>query len=297
MPLAPEIRQAALGSAAMTAIPQALPDDGARGVAATFAQVQGVMLHQHWAGAYAETLTLERIAQTQLRPNAALIDWLGATGAGPLAPRPAGERIVGVCRHFSTLAVGLLRRQGVPARARCGFALYFDGTPVDHWVVEYWDEAADAWKLGDAQLDETQRRAIGARFDPLDTPRDAFLVAGEGWRRCRAGEDDPQRYGIMDLRGLWFVAGNVVRDLAALNDAPMLPWDVWGAAMFESGQTPTVGTLARLDRIAALTLDPDANWGELRALYQSDADLRVPAEVLNALTQRMEPALGEALTA
>ena len=40
-------------------------------------------------------------------------------------------------------------------------------------------------------------------------------------RRIRA------KYGIFDLRGLWFVAGNVMRDFAALNNMEMLPWDVW----------------------------------------------------------------------
>ena len=52
MPLPAEIRDLYLAPAAMTAIPQAL--DLPRGVAAAFAQVQGVMLHQHWAGAYGE---------------------------------------------------------------------------------------------------------------------------------------------------------------------------------------------------------------------------------------------------
>lgn len=288
MPLPAEIRDLYLAPAAMTAIPQALPADLPRGVSAAFAQVQGVMLHQHWAGAYGETLTLERIAQTHLRSTADSLGVLAAASDGPvLTPRPPGRRVIGVCRHFSTFAAALLRRQGVPARARCGFGLYFDGTPVDHWVVECWDAAADAWRLGDAQLDATQRTALKLGFDPLDVPRDQFLVAGEGWRRCRAGEADPARFGIFDMRGLWFVAGNLVRDLAALNNAELLPWDVWGL-MWEPGDTPSEATLAKLDRVAALTLAPDTHFTELRALYRNDADLRVPEQVFNALTQRPE---------
>jgi hypothetical protein len=31
------------------------------------------------------------------------------------------------------------------------------------------------------------------------------------------------------MRGLWFVAGNLLRDAAALNNMGMLPWDAWGA--------------------------------------------------------------------
>src|SRR5471032_2214289 len=118
MTLPPEMRDLYLAPATMTTIPQA--PDLPPGLAAAFAQVQGVMLHQHWAGAYGETLTPERIAQTHIRPSAAILDALAATGP-MFEPRPPGRRIIGICRHFSTLAVALLRRQGIPARARCGF--------------------------------------------------------------------------------------------------------------------------------------------------------------------------------
>jgi transglutaminase-like putative cysteine protease len=38
------------------------------------------------------------------------------------------------------LFVALIRRKGVPARARCGFADYFEpGKHLDHWVGEYWN--------------------------------------------------------------------------------------------------------------------------------------------------------------
>ncbi|NEQ19613.1 MAG: hypothetical protein F6K28_08495 [Microcoleus sp. SIO2G3] len=32
-----------------------------------------------------------------------------------------------------------------------------------------------------------------------------------------------------DLRGLWYIAGEMVRDVTALNKMEMLPWDIWGA--------------------------------------------------------------------
>jgi hypothetical protein len=180
----------------------------------------------------------------------------------------------------------LLRRQGVPARARCGFGLYFDGTPVDHWVVEYWDATAGAWRLGDAQLDAVQLGALKPSFDPLDVPRDQFLVGGEAWRRCRAGEADPVSFGILDMHGLWFVAGNLVRDIAALDNMEMLPWDVWGV-MPQPDEAPTAAALAQLDAAAAISLAPDARFDELRALY-ADAGWRVPGQVTNAVAQRVD---------
>ena len=55
--------------------------------------------------------------------------------------RGTNERQVGVCRHFTLLHVAMLRAQGIPARARCGFGVYFEkGKYLDHWVTEYWNE-------------------------------------------------------------------------------------------------------------------------------------------------------------
>ena len=79
----------------------------------------------------------------------------------------------------------------------------------------------------------------------------------------------------------------VIRDLAALNKVETLPWDVWGA-MPTSGATLDGSQNAYFDRLAALTSDPDANFGELRRLYEKDPGLRVPSMVFNALLQRLE---------
>jgi hypothetical protein len=275
--------------AAMTALPAGFAEDLPRDVAGLFGVVQGLMLHRFWGGAYGETISEARQAEAQLRSSRDMLERVRAVDPAPLRePRPPAKRLIGVCRHFSVLACALLRHNGVPARARCGFGLYFDGTPVDHWVVEYWDDAAGAWRLGDAQMDGVQRAALKLPFDPLDVPRDAFLVGGEAWRRCRAGEADPMSFGIMDLRGLWFVAGNLVRDVAALNDMEMLPWDVWGG-MFQPGETSTPERLASLDAAVALSLAPDDHFDQLRALY-ANPDWRVPERVLNVQTQQLEAA-------
>jgi hypothetical protein len=273
--------------APMTALPADLAGKTPSSVSEIFSLVQGLMMHRFWAGAYGETLTAERDAQAQLRSSADMLAVVASLDPAPLTKaRPPSRRLIGVCRHFSVLATALLRLHGRPARARCGFGTYFDGTPVDHWVVEYWD--GDAWKLGDPQMDAVQRGALKLDFDPLDVPRERFLVAGEAWRRCRVGEADPVSFGIMHLRGLWFVGGNVVRDLAALNKAELLPWDVWGLAPGSDGDF-SPGAQATLETAARLGRDPDANFDELRRLYLASSDLRVPASVLNVQTNQREP--------
>ena len=65
-----------------------------------------------------------------LRPVAALLGQLMAGDGRPLtAAREPAARLAGNCRHFTVLAVAMLRAQGTPARARCGFGGYF-GTGV-----------------------------------------------------------------------------------------------------------------------------------------------------------------------
>jgi hypothetical protein len=285
--MTPEMRALYLQPARMTALPPDLAEDLPGDVAGVFALVQGLMMHQFWTQAYGETLTDAGRAQAQARSSIEMLGLARGLDPAPLSvARPPARRVIGVCRHFSVLATALLRRQGIPARARCGFGLYFDGTPVDHWVVEYWEAAAGGWRLGDAQLDAVQLGALKPSFDPLDVPRDQFLVGGEAWRRCRAGEADLMSFGIMDMHGLWFVAGNLVRDIAALNNMEMLPWDVWGA-MLQPGEEPTAAAVARLDAAAATSLAPDARFDDLREFY-ADAGWLVPAQVTNAVTQQVD---------
>jgi hypothetical protein len=264
---------------------EALPGD----VAALTHVVQGLLLHEHWASAYGVTLSDERRAGSHVRPVERMIERVLAIDDRPLdAARSLEQRQVGVCRHFTVLLVALLRARGVPARARCGFGSYFaPGRFEDHWVGEYWHAAESRWILVDAQLDELQRKTLGIDFDPLDVPRDRFVVAADAWQSCRSGARDPATFGIFDMRGLWFVAGNVLRDTAALCNMEMLPWDVWGAMCAPNEPLPAE-RLALFDRLAELTRTPDAGFDELRALYDGDERLRVPASVYNAVLGRVE---------
>jgi len=220
-----------------------------------------------------------------LRPVEAILDEIMTRDARPLsAARATGERQVGVCRHFTLLHVAMLRTHGIPARARCGFGAYFEkGRYIDHWVTEYWSEAHQGWLLFDAQLDDHQRDLFNISFDPANVPRDQFVVAGDAWQLCRSGMNTPDTFGILDMHGLWFIAGNLVRDIAALNNREMLPWDVWGAMPRPDGEPD----LALLDRLALVSREPDAHAGELSALF-ADERVRLPKTVFNAELNRMQ---------
>jgi len=241
--------------------------------------VQGLLIHQHIAPAYGVTLSRDQQAQPHVRAVEKILDDILTRDGRPLsAERATNERQVGVCRHFTLLHMAMLRTQGIPARARCGFGAYFEeGKYLDHWVTEYWDEATKSWVLFDAQIDDRQRELFKIGFDTADVPRDQFVVAGDAWSACRSGRADPNAFGILDMHGLWFIAGNLVRDVAALNNREMLPWDVWGAMRRQDSELD----VAFFDRLAIVSREPDAHHDELDALDR-DERVSVPRTVFNA---------------
>lgn len=118
----------------------------------------------------------------------------------------------------------------------------------------------------------------------LDVPRNRFLTPSDAWSQCRTGKADPSKFGIFrgDLRGLWFIAGNLVRDIAALNKMEMLQWGAWGA-MPRPNQPLQQDQLSFFDRLAALSRSADASFYELRVIYEKEERLHVPPTVFNAL--------------
>jgi hypothetical protein len=267
---------------------RALPTD----IASLCEIVQGVLIHRDIAPwLYGITLTEAQRDDGHIRPIAQMLSRIHALDSRPLTnARDVGHRLPSVCRHFSLMLCSILRTQGVPARPRCGFGAYFTpGKFEDHWVCEYWNAAEKRWILVDAQLDAIQRKALNIDFNPLDTPRNKFIIAGDAWQRCRTRGADPAAFGLthVHLQGLWFIEGNVLRDLASLNRMEMLPWDVWGA-MDMNDEALTDEKKALLDRVAALTLAGDDAFAAVRAIYESDERLRVPPVVFNALRNAPE---------
>ena len=163
------------------------------------------------------------------------------------------------------------------------------GLIVHEFLTQQYGFEAGRWVLADAQLDDTQRRLFGIDFDSLDVPRDQFVVAGQAWTRYRSGEADPASFGLSAVKegGDWWIAANIVRDVAALNNMEMLPWDCWGA-MPRPGEPIDDERLALFDRLAELTRDPGFARPTLTEMYECDDRLRVPGTVFNAVRDRPE---------
>ena len=218
----------------------------------------------------------DRFAENQLRPAAALIEALLALDPAPLdVPRSPDRRVIGTCRHFAVLSCALLRCRGIAARARCGFATYFQpGRGVDHWITEYWHDEDERWVRIDSEMVGRQVQA-----KPEDLRPGEFLTGGEAWQKFRASDIDAAEFGVYGT-GNWGPAeirGNAIRDLAALNKVEMLPWDEWGR-MHASYRGQTGADYDQLlDTIADVCAanDPSA----VAELYACD-ELRVPQELI-----------------
>jgi hypothetical protein len=236
--------------------------------------VHTLVLHPGEAHPYG--LPAKRFADNQLRPAAAIIQALLALDPAPLSvPREPEQRVVGTCRHFAVLSCALLRYRGIPARARCGFATYFQpGRGLDHWITEYWDDETDRWVRVDSEV-------LGGTVlpHPEDLRPGEFLSGGEAWIAFRRGEIDASCFGVCGTEnwGPSEIRGNAVRDLAALNKVEMLPWDEWGR-MDEAyrGETGTEYD-ELLDELAAVCAADDT--AALAAFYTL-AQLTVPADLI-----------------
>jgi Transglutaminase-like superfamily len=269
----------------------ALPDD----MDTLVRIVQGLVLHEFTATAmHGVEISPERRSESHIRAVPRMLNRIRELADRPLwHARPPSLRLVGVCHHFALLLLAMLRAKRIPARARWGFGAWFNPPFFeDHVLCEVWRHDESRWILVDAQLDEGWKRQPAVDFDPLDVPRDRFVIAADAWLHCREGRADPGRFGIFqgNQRGMWFIASNLLKDVAALTKHETLPWDVFGA-MPSSTASLDAEALAFFDNLALLTASPDDSLPELRRLAQMDERVRVPQVVFNALLQRAEPFL------
>ncbi|HTJ68521.1 MAG TPA: transglutaminase-like domain-containing protein [Actinospica sp.] len=256
----------------------ALPDDP-RALAQA---VRGLLIHRLEGGLFDHPIAEDRLHDdAETRYVDEILKLIVQRDGAPLdTPREHADRFVGICRDFALLHCSLLRAKGIPARIRSGFADYFgdDGFHGDHVVTEYWD-AERGWLLADAQV--TAGHVVP--FDPMDVPRDRFLVAGKAWQLIRSGQAEAKSFGLWlpdgGLIGEWFVAGNIRLDLAAVNRVETLLWDIWGIGA--GGDDDMTDEIYDLYDLAAQVADDEIVFEAARNLFTENAGLRTPATVLS----------------
>lgn len=256
--------------------------------------VQGLLIHDFFAESqYGVRLSAEASQSIHLRRTQDVLHAAKANAPGSilLARKPA-DRVASRCHQYAKLLTAMLRAKGIAARARCGFAGYLaPGVYEDHWVCEYWQPEEMRWITVDPTIDAALRPITSLKADPLDLPESTFLSAGAAWQLCARNQADPKLFGVsaLGLTGLWMIAGNLVRDIAALNKMEMLPWDAWGAQPWPNVAFSDTQTTWFND-VAVLSAQPDANWAAVKARFQQDPGLRIPSQIFNSLRQRYEAA-------
>ena len=246
----------------------ALPED----IAGICRAAQGLIVHY---AAPVHRPTAERLREIDCRYMTAMLDRILELDNRPLTEaRPLEKRLVGCCRDITVLTVSILRHKNIPARARYGAGAYFDaGYFNDHVILEYWD--GRRWVGVDSELSRPVIDYYNIRFDPLDVPEDQFLRGGKGWLMCRAGDADPERFGLgpaSPLHGWEFIVSEMLLDLAALNGVEMLCWDSWGMA--DNSLDLSEADKLFLDEVASVTLE-EARADERARLF-ADERLRLP---------------------
>jgi hypothetical protein len=252
------------------------------------AAARGLVFHYRAGGDFADNgISPDRIIEIDTRYAADMLARLAALAPLPLGDvRVPSQRLVGCCRDFTVLFLAIARAHGIAARARVGFATYFEpGWYIDHVVAEVWDPSRGSWRLADPELgDDHISPADGALVAPEDLTSSQFLTGPAAWRACRDGSADPNRFlvdpalPIPATRGWPYVRHNLIHDLAALAKCEMLLWDDWGWTGIEGELSP--GQLSVLDDLAAVTIDSNVPAPTVMSFYEREG-LTVPAQVIS----------------
>lgn len=244
--------------------------------------VRGLAIHEMDAAGHGLEGRGDNSVSQHARPAQTLVNRILQLDPGPLdQERVPGHRLITYCRHLAVLTTALCRAAAIPARSRCGFCPQTDpGTGarffLDHWWVELWNPHDGHW----LKVEPAVRAGMRLDHDPDDHRADQYLSGPEAWLRCRAGQEDPNAFGVAPdspFRGAWMVRNNVIRDVAALNKRELLPWDFWGLMDHESA----LGTGAHdavVDEVTESVVVDD--WATCRALYEQTVDLRAPSSLI-----------------
>ena len=198
-------------------------------------------------------------------------------GRGFVPDRAVENKLALTCRFVSVLVSSIYKSKGVPCRSRAGFAPYFQpGTSMDHWINQIWLEKENRWLTFDA---DGLYDGLGLPLEPYDMPLEQFDWAAEAWLAIRRGETDGARFLYADGQGtnsLRAVGRYLIYDLHAIMNHEISY--VFQPKCMEDfllqGQALPEERLQELDRLAALLLDPDANFSRLLSFWNTQRHFR-----------------------
>lgn len=194
---------------------------------------------------------------------------------GFIKGRANKDRVVITCRYISVLLASILKAKGIPARVRSGYANYFlpkrENIYYDHWIVQYYKENEARWVNVDADA------VYNVDFNQWDFPHKEFEWVAETWLKVRRGELSADNYIHGDhYNGIDNLAYALFFDFHSLmNDEISYLFKPTYFDSVKEFENLTEEELSKLDNLATLMLDPDANFDELRYLFKNDKWLRI----------------------
>ncbi|OZJ01542.1 hypothetical protein BZG36_05619 [Bifiguratus adelaidae] len=157
--------------------------------------VRGLVIHYRAESPLEHGVPAERMREIDSRYAKMMLARLKELKDGPLtAPRSPTERLVGCCRDFTVLFLAMARAQGIPVRARVGFAAYFvPGYYLDHEVAEVWDAEEQRWRLVDPQLADNHISPTASASTRSTCRGTLFCWPGQpGGSAAQVYENDPE---------------------------------------------------------------------------------------------------------
>lgn len=265
-----------------------LYDDLPKDIESICAIIRGLIVHQHdTKKIHGFDIPKNRELEPNTRYVSKILERITHLQDDKLSvARKPKKRFIGLCRDFAILLCSILRYKGVQSRLRCGFANYYEpGLYVDHWLCEYWHQDKNRWILVDTEVDKSVKKQYKLKksFDSYDVKQSEFITSGKAWRLCRDKKEKSDKFGVhsIGLKGLWFVVGNLHRDLAALNKIELLPWDYikYTDKQFKTFEEMDENEIKLADKVAEAIMKVYENPKWVVRAYNNTPEFRVKRKI------------------
>lgn len=191
--------------------------------------------------------------------------------------RSEENKLILTCRFTAILMAAILKAKGIPARARCGFAPYFEvegldkDKSYDHWINQYWNEKESRW----ITLDPDACLEDYIKFDVFDMPDKSFDFPADAWLKVRRGELEGNHFiDAAGYEGLVTVSWQLFHDFHALMNNEIL-YQHGPAYLVNRMDKLTEEEFKELDDLAEFLQKPDDNFDKLKEIWETNKTFRI----------------------
>lgn len=214
-----------------------------------------------------------------LQTTAAMLAELYRRDESGLTPnRKVEDKLVLTCRYVAILMASILKSKGVPCRVRAGHANYFNmgslgAISTDHWINQYWDDAASRWVTIDVDGSLSLK---DNSFDPYNTPDGTFDYAADAWLSARSGAvQENHFYNAGGYWGLNVILWSLIYDFHSLMNSEIIYNHSIKFADMKGFKNLNELELTKIDNLARLLQNPDENFHQIKETWETDKAFRL----------------------